>query len=463
MEVKGLDKRFLESSEFYNSRYNNFSTILIVPMTVLLIGVVGFSLFAKREITVTGIGTLEATQLVPTIQATANSAIKKNYLSEGKYVKKGQTLLVYNNVLNRNKLKLYQQQLKQSQRQSIALKTLKEGITANQDSFKQDDSFGYRAMLQSYLKQRQIYQTENQMLAQKESSTKNKQANLIQTEQQVVDRNNSNLQAYQNLYTAINQGKGYASSAKYSYIYQEYKSKLSNLNAVSDKSELKDETLSDIQEQIDSLQDSVASAKVQVEELQDFDSTNFSVTTNNQKIQTLQDDQLNTVAQDLIKVQQSLKEINNNITTLKSENREYTVTAPKTGVLHIDNEYQGTKYVSSGTVIASVYPILRKQKFLEIRSYISTTDISAIKIGQNIRFKISRNVPKSIVINGRINKISVSPITVNHGSYYVITSRAKITNQKKNVLKYGMSGNLSVITGKKTFFNYYKDKFFGIY
>lgn len=456
--MKKLDKRFLESSEFYNGRYNNFSTILIVPMSLLLIGIVVFSLFTKREITVTGVGTLEATQLVPTIQATANSSIKKNYLSEGKYVKKGQTLLVYNNVLNRNKLKLYQQQLKKTQQQSTALKTLKKGITANQDSFKQDDAFGYRAMLQSYLKQRQIYQTENQMLTQKENSTKSKQASLIQTEQQVVDRNDSNLQAYQNLYTAINQDKGYANNAKYSYIYQEYKSKLSNLSSSDDKSELKDDTLASVQQQIDSLQDSVASAKVQVEELQDFDSTNFSVTTNNQKMQTLQSDQLNTVAQDLIKVQQNLKEVGNNIVALKSESHEYTITAPKTGVLHVNNDYQGIKYISSGTAIATIYPVLKKQKFLEIKAYVSTTDISAIRIGQNIRFKVSRNVPKSIVINGKINKISVSPITINHGSYYVITSKAKATNQQKSLLKYGMSGEMSVITGKKTFFNYYKDK-----
>jgi bacteriocin secretion accessory protein len=456
--VKKLDKRFLESSEFYNGRYNNFSTILIIPMSLLLIGIVGFSLFAKREITVTGVGTLEATQLATTVQATTNSAIEKNYLSEGKYVKKGQTLLIYNNVLNRNKLKLYQQQLKQLQQQKTALKTLRQGIIINQDSFKQDDAFGYRAMLQSYLKQRQIYQTENQMLAQKANSTKSKQASLIQTEQQVVDRNDSNLQAYQNLYTAINQDKGYASNAKYSYIYQEYKSKLSNLGSSDDKSELKDDTLASVQQQIDSLQDSVASAKVQVEELQDFDSTNFSVTTNNQKMQTLQSDQLNTVAQDLIKVQQSLKEVGNNIVALKSENHEYTITAPKTGVLHVNNDYQGIKYISSGTAIATIYPILKKQKFLEIKAYISTTDISEIKIGQNVRFKVSRNVPKSIVINGKINKISVSPITVNHGSYYVITSKAKITNQQKSLLKYGMSGKISVITGKKTFFNYYKDK-----
>ena len=79
-------------------------------------------------------------------------------------------------------------------------------------------------------------------------------------------------------------------------------------------------------------------------------------------------------------------------------------------------------------------------------------------MNQKVRFKISRNVSKSIILNGKIKKISVSPITVNYGSYYIVTSKAKITTQQKNLLKYGMSGEISIITGKKTFFNYYKDK-----
>lgn len=51
---------------------------------------------------------------------------------------------------------------------------------------------------------------------------------------------------------------------------------------------------------------------------------------------------------------------------LKSENREYTFIAPKTGVLHVNNDYQGTKHVSSGTAIAIIYPVLKKQKPFEI-------------------------------------------------------------------------------------------------
>nr|WP_031944080.1 hypothetical protein [Tetragenococcus halophilus]BAP28995.1 accessory protein for sakacin P export [Tetragenococcus halophilus]BAP29021.1 accessory protein for sakacin P export [Tetragenococcus halophilus] len=98
--------RFLESSEFYTARYHNFSTLLILPTTCLVVAVLLFSFFGKKEVTIDSVGTTTTTQTVPTIQATANSAIKNNYLAEGKYVHKGQTLLVYNNVLNHNKLSL---------------------------------------------------------------------------------------------------------------------------------------------------------------------------------------------------------------------------------------------------------------------------------------------------------------------------------------------------------------------
>ena len=204
-----MDKRFLESSEFYNARYHNFSTLLILPTTCLVVAVLLFSFLGKKEVTIDGIGTTTTTQTVPTIQATANSAIKNNYLSEGKYVHQGQTLLVYNNVLNHNKLSLYETQAQKFTQQITALDTLKSGITNNTDSFAENDTFGYRQLLQSYLKQWQVYQTENQMLTQKSASTQQKQASLTQIEQQVVERNSANLTAYQALYQAVNNDNGY--------------------------------------------------------------------------------------------------------------------------------------------------------------------------------------------------------------------------------------------------------------
>lgn len=83
-----MRKDLLESGEFYGIRFQNFSTLLIIPVTLLLMGTILFSLVAKREIVINGTGT---------VQPTVNSAIKKNYLVEGALVKKGQKLLVYTN------------------------------------------------------------------------------------------------------------------------------------------------------------------------------------------------------------------------------------------------------------------------------------------------------------------------------------------------------------------------------
>ncbi|MDV2577457.1 hypothetical protein RYX41_15985 [Lactiplantibacillus plantarum] len=71
-----MRKDLLESGEFYGIRFQNFSTLLIIPVTLLLIGTILFSLVAKREI-INGTGTVQPTGTVPVIQATVNSAIKR--------------------------------------------------------------------------------------------------------------------------------------------------------------------------------------------------------------------------------------------------------------------------------------------------------------------------------------------------------------------------------------------------
>lgn len=162
--IEIMDKKFLESGEFYSARFQNFSTLIIMPISLLLVCVVLFSLICKREIIINGNGDIEPLETVPIIQATVNSAIKKSYLVEGMSVHKGQKLLEYTNVFNENRMHEDQVSLKQVQRQVAALYVLKDSINSNRDIFKKDDEFGYREMFQSYISQRQVYLTENSML-----------------------------------------------------------------------------------------------------------------------------------------------------------------------------------------------------------------------------------------------------------------------------------------------------------
>ena len=51
-----FDPKYLESGEFYQRRYRNFPTLIIVPIFLLVVFIVLFSLFAKREVVVKATG-----------------------------------------------------------------------------------------------------------------------------------------------------------------------------------------------------------------------------------------------------------------------------------------------------------------------------------------------------------------------------------------------------------------------
>ena len=77
-----MEEHYLESAEFYNRRYSNFSVRVILPTFFLLIFVVLFSLFAKKEITITSGASIEPSKILANIQSTSNNAIVTNNLKE---------------------------------------------------------------------------------------------------------------------------------------------------------------------------------------------------------------------------------------------------------------------------------------------------------------------------------------------------------------------------------------------
>lgn len=455
-----MDKRFLESSEFYSKRYNNFSIIVLLPVVAILTCLVVFSFFGKREITIDGQGNLDTAQNVPIIQGTTGSVLKKNYLKEGRFVKKGQMLLVYKNTRNQNQKVLLENQVDNLNRQISSLQTLKTGLLTNQNTFLEADQFGYKDLLKGYLDQRQIYLIENKLLTDKSNLNINKQQQSDQLLYNSINQSQDSLTAYQVIYDAINTNKSYPQNSKFYYIYQGYQSKLKSTSNQNEKEILKSETLASIQQQIDTLKNTIDSNKEQKIALQGSNDLNANLSTNNEKMATLQADQTQSATQQLSKAKQSLLEIQTNLKQLNSDSSEYTVKAPKTGVLHLNDEFKGVQYAGTGTTLAQVYPILKNQDKIQIKAYIPSQDISSIKKGQILRLQLIRNLPKAIIIQGKVNNISVAPINSKNRNYYIVTAEASLSASNKSLIHYGMSGKVSIITGKTTFFNYYKNKLF---
>ena len=66
-----MKPEFLESAEFYNRRYHNFSSRVIVPMSLLLVFLLGFATFAEKEMSLSTRATVEPSRILANIQSTS--------------------------------------------------------------------------------------------------------------------------------------------------------------------------------------------------------------------------------------------------------------------------------------------------------------------------------------------------------------------------------------------------------
>ena len=58
-----MKPEFLESAEFYNRRYHNFSSRVILPMSLLLMFLLGFAVFAEKEMSLSTRATVEPSRI----------------------------------------------------------------------------------------------------------------------------------------------------------------------------------------------------------------------------------------------------------------------------------------------------------------------------------------------------------------------------------------------------------------
>ena len=145
-----FDKRLLESSELYDKRYRNFSTLIILPLFILLIGGLIFTFFARKELTVISTGSIEPTKIIAKIQSTNANPIIENNLKEGLVVKENSLLLKYNGTPEQTQLSELLTQKKQVLDKKAQLDLLQKSLTNEKNEFTTADNFGYEKSFENY-------------------------------------------------------------------------------------------------------------------------------------------------------------------------------------------------------------------------------------------------------------------------------------------------------------------------
>lgn len=417
-----MNNHLFQSAEFYQRRYHNFATILVLPLTLLVLFIVLFSLFAQTEVTVTSTGEITPTKVIEVIQSTSNNIISTNNLKDNKTVKKGDLLIKYSDKLESSQSNGIQQQIDRDDRQAAALETLINSLKKGTNLFGDDDEFGYSSTISTFLNQAstitsQVNQANATVAKQEESVNKansgiSKQITELQTQ----------VSQYQELQSAINQGQtSLSKNNPLTSILNNYLSQLVQSDGAGEQ--VKTQYLSEIQSNINSLQSSIDDLNLKL-------SSNVSTGTYDNsassQIETLRNQQVSQAQEQLNQVNKDKESLQAQLEQANIGKEATSLHANSNGVLHLNNQIKGESYIPQGTVIGQIYPNLSKAKTVTITYYVNSNYINQLKKQQTVRFTLDTVGKTPTVIEGKIVSLDKVATETKNGNFFKVTAKVNV-------------------------------------
>ena len=445
-----MQSEFLESAEFYNRRYHNFSSYVIFPSFILFLFLLVFSIFAQKEISLTAGATVEPSRILANIQSTSNNRIIANHLEENKLVKKGELLVQYQEGAEGVQAENYASQLEMLKDQKVQLEYLKASLQAGSDQFPEADKFGYQATFRDYLSQagslRASTSQQNETIASQNAAASQTQAeigNLIsQTEAKIRD--------YQTAKSAIETGASLTSQNLAYSLYQFYKSQ------GEENSQAKTQAVAQVEAQLSQLESSLATYRVQYA----GSGTQQAYASGlGSQLESLKSQHLAKVGQELTLLEQKILEAESGKKVQGNLLDKGKITASEDGVLHLNPETSDSSMVAEGALLAQLYPSLEKEGKAKLTAYLSSKDVARVKIGDSVRYTTTHDAKNQLFLDSTITSIDATATKTEKGNFFKIEAETNLTSEQAGKLRYGMEGRLQMITGKKSYLRYYLDQF----
>lgn len=447
-----MNPKLFKSAEFYQRRYHNFATLLIVPLVLLLSFLLIFSLFAQKEITVTSRGEITPTQVIASIQSTSNNTITTNNLSNNQLVKKDDVVIKYAETMEKSQKQALETQLATLNRQKTAIETLKESLSQGNNLFTGEDEFGYINTFNNFITQSQ----DIELGISKTNAEVNNQLALAGNTATAIEKQINNIYKqiaeYEELSQAItNKSSSLSASNPHkatlnSYLVQSQQQSQQGLD---------DQYLSQINQSISSLKSSIASLNIQRAGTGSVATYDSSLGT---KVEVLRTQFLQSASQQLTTVETQITELTAQLGQANVNFEHNTIKAPGTGIIHLNNEFDGKTLIPNGSEIAQIYPNIQETKEVLITYYVTSEYVPLLKEEQVARLKLEKIGNQNITIIGKIHSIDRTATKTEQGNLFKVTALAQLPDKDSNIIQYGLQGQVTSIIDKKTYFDYYKDK-----
>lgn len=447
-----MNPKLFKSAEFYQRRYHNFATLLIIPLILLVSFLVIFSLVARKEVTVTSQGEISPTKIIASIQSTSNNSIVTNHLVNNQTVKKDEVMIQYAETMENSQKQALESQLALLTKQKNELETLKSSLQEGKNLFSDDDEFGYVHTFHNFVRQSQdielsISKTNTEvehqvMIASNTLATIDNQINALY---QQISEYEELRQAIMTRSTSLSTGNPHQDTLNH-YLTQSQEA---------NHSSIAEQYISQIKQSISSLENSIASLNIQRAGIGTIATYDNSLET---KIEVLRTQFLQTASQQLTTVESQITDLTAQVNqaTVRLDNN--TITAPETGTVHLNSEFEGKILIPNGSEIAQLYPDIRKSKEVFITYYVPSEYVSLLKENQVARLSIEKIGNQALTIIGNIQSIDKIATKTEQGNLFKIKALAKLSDKDSSLIQYGLQGRVTSVIATKTYFDYYKDK-----
>lgn len=447
-----MNPKLFKSAEFYQRRYHNFATLLIVPLVLLLSFLLIFSLFAQKEVTVTSRGEITPTQVIASIQSTSNNTITTNNLSNNQSVKKDDVVIKYAETMEKSQKQALETQLATLNRQKTGIETLKASLSQGNNLFTGEDEFGYINTFNNFITQSQ----DIELGISKTNAEVNNQLALAGNTATAIEKQINNIYKqiaeYEELSQAItNKSSSLSASNPHkatlnSYLVQSQQQSQQGLD---------DQYLSQINQSISSLKSSIASLNIQRAGTGSVATYDSSLGT---KVEVLRTQFLQSASQQLTTVETQITELTAQLGQANVNFEHNTIKSPGTGIIHLNSEFDGKTLIPNGSEIAQIYPNIQETKEVLITYYVTSEYVPLLKEEQVARLKLEKIGNQNITIIGKIHSIDRTATKTEQGNLFKVTALAQLPDKDSNIIQYGLQGQVTSIIDKKTYFDYYKDK-----
>lgn len=446
-----MNPNLFRSAEFYQRRYHNFATVLIIPLTLLIIFLFAFSFIGQKEVTVSSRGEITPTKVIASIQSTSNNTIIKNNLKENQLVTKGKLLIKYKETMERSQKNSLESQLNTLNKQKVGLETLKESLKQGTNLLPQDDEFGLTDIFNNFMTQSQDIKLGIAKINTEVSNQSALANNTLAAIDTQINTIKQQISEYEDLRQAIsNHNTSLPTGNPHQDILNNYLSQ-----SQEEQTATSNQLISQINQTISSLESSLSGLNIQRA------GTGSSATYDNSsetKIEVLR-------TQFLQNASQQLSTIDNQITELKAQLEQANVQlgtnvilAPETGIVHLNNEFEGKSLIPNGSDIAQIYPNITQTRKVLITYYVTSDYVSLLKKGQTVRLNLQKVGKQSITVVGNISTIDKTATKTEQGNLFKVTALAKLPSKESYLIQYGLQGRVTSVIAKKSFFAFYKDK-----